>query len=85
MNHPENMPSPENINRRISHAEIAKQQLELEAHDERVQQLMAQRAIVADPESVRIIGELLTGKNAPTSTAMDSVFFNDIFGIKDKE
>ena len=72
MNHPENMPSPDTIEHPISQAEIAKQGHELESHDVRAKQLIAHQALITDPESIKAVGELLTGSTGPARSAMDS-------------
>lgn len=44
----------------ITEAEIVRQTLELDAQDERAQRLAAHATLLASPEAIRFIGDLLT-------------------------
>ena len=85
MNYPENMPSSENIKNPITEAEIAKQGYELDGRDVRVSQLIAHQALIDDPESVKILGDLLTGHDGTVPSAMDSKILRSALHIEDSE
>jgi len=85
MSHPENMPSPDSIEHPISQAEIAKQGHELESQDVRAEQLMAHQALIADPESIKAVGELLTGSTGPARSAMDSDILRRALHIEEQK
>lgn len=84
MNYSANIPNSENTKRPITEAEIVKQGYELEAQDIRANRLMAHQALVADAESVRLIGDLLTGYGGSTPSVMDSEILKSALRIEDR-